>query len=194
MPNQATRWVAVGRLQGAFGVHGEAKVLPLPLPIARLLPDPDPHWELKADWLLSQPTWWMGRTTPPDLTARIIASRMHDRAFLVRIAGYENREQLQTMAGMLVWWPDNRLPDPGKDRHFWVHLIGMQVLASQDDHPENGFKEIGVVEELLATGSNDVLVVCARDGTERLLPFIRDTILRVDAQEQQMHVRLMPGL
>lgn len=193
MPDQATRWVAVARLNGAFGVRGDARVIPIPLPVARILPDSSPERTEKANWLLEQTTWWLGRESPPDQPLSWTEGRWQGQSILVRITGCENREELQTMTGMRIWWPDPDLPDPGFERYYWHRLIGMRVLASLEDQPEVQ-EEIGIVEELLATGSNDVLVVRAPDGTERLLPFIRDVIRQVDENAQRLHVCLMIGL
>ncbi|MBF0213890.1 MAG: 16S rRNA processing protein RimM [Magnetococcales bacterium] len=197
MPEEGTPWVALGRIKGAFGVRGEVRVIPLPLPIARILPDAHPEQGLPEDWLLGQPRWRIGRSSPPDREVTLLAGRSHGMELLVRFAGLDNREQLQTLAGMRIWVPEADLPNPGEAHHYWFRLIGMRVLVL----PENGstametpLETLGVVETVLATGSNDVLVVREPCGEERLLPWIRDVIRKVDESTQTILVQLMDGL
>ena len=58
-------------------------------------------------------------------------------------------------------------------------MIGMAVLNLQH-------VELGRVEEIFATGANDVLVV--RGERERLIPFIAPVVERVDVQNSRLVV------
>ncbi|MBF0270579.1 MAG: 16S rRNA processing protein RimM [Magnetococcales bacterium] len=200
MSNEATPWVVLGRLKGAFGVRGEIRVVPVSHPIARILPDPGPEADMDGDWLTRQPLWWLGSHSPPQHEVTLLSGRRHGDELLVRLQGLENREQIQGLAGLKVWLPESSLPNLGANRHYWFRLIGMRVLVAPDEtvSPENAPPdttwEMGVVDSLMATGSNDVLVVREPSGEDRLLPFIQDTILRVNEPEKTILVRLMPGL
>ncbi|MBF0189659.1 MAG: 16S rRNA processing protein RimM [Magnetococcales bacterium] len=200
MPGEATHWVALGRLKGAFGVRGEVRVLPLTHPIARILPDPGPEEGVDSLWLTEQPVWWLGSKSPPEHEVTLLSGRRHGEELLVRLQGIENREQIQGMAGLKLWLPETCLPDLGSNRHYWFRLIGMRVMVLADEEPSadaplsESTWEMGVVDSLMATGSNDVLVVREPSGEDRLLPFIRDTILEVNERNQTILVRLMPGL
>ncbi|MBF0341796.1 MAG: 16S rRNA processing protein RimM [Magnetococcales bacterium] len=190
---EVTRWVAVGRLKGAFGVRGEVRITPLPIPVACILPDPNPQRFLTDDWLMAQGAWWLGKESPAEPAVQAMDTRRHGDEILTRLKGIENREALQAMAGTRIWIPENALPELPGNHHYWFRLTGMQVLAETAEDPGT-FEPLGVLDTLLATGSNDVLVVLDATGEERLLPFIRDTILKVDEQNHLLHVRLMPGL
>ncbi|MEO5344976.1 MAG: ribosome maturation factor RimM [Magnetococcus sp. YQC-9] len=204
MTNANTRWVALGWIKGAFGVRGEVRVIPSQLPIARILPDEAPESELPVDWLLKQPEWGLGKQSPPTLSVTVRSGRLHQDDLLVTFDGWEVRERIQSLAGQTIWLPEGKLPDPGVDRHYWFRLIGCRVFALPEgalpgmeqpvESVGEGWQEIGVVSDLLATGSNDVLVVLQADGEERLLPVIRDVILAVDEAQHTIRVRLMPGL
>jgi 16S rRNA processing protein RimM len=52
---------------------------------------------------------------------------------------------------------------------------------------------LGVLEEIIPTGSNDVFVV-RKDGREILLPATDEVVLRVDVAKKEMIVRLLEGL
>ena len=75
----------------------------------------------------------------------------------------------------------------GEDEYFWADLIGMRVVADDGE-------ELGVLNEILATGANDVYSV-EKDGTKPLLlPAIPDCILEINEEEKLMTVHLMKGL
>jgi 16S rRNA processing protein RimM len=44
------------------------------------------------------------------------------------------------------------------------------------------------VASLVETGANDVLVVSAADGSEKLLPFVGDVVLKVDVPGKRIEV------
>ncbi|MBF0418207.1 MAG: hypothetical protein HQL86_08165, partial [Magnetococcales bacterium] len=100
MIDSGERWVALGRIKGAFGVRGEARVSPCFLPIARILPDHEPVQELPADWLFTQLRWGLGKNAPPTLSVTLRSGRRHGDDLLVTLEGWELREKIQTLAGM----------------------------------------------------------------------------------------------
>ena len=55
-------------------------------------------------------------------------------------------------------------------------------------------KELGIVKQVIQTGANDVYVVKHEDGTELLLPAIRQCVKEVDLESGKLTVYLMPGL
>ena len=53
---------------------------------------------------------------------------------------------------------------------------------------------LGTVTDVIQTGANDVYCVSGEDGKEILLPAIKDCILKVDLEKQEMLVHVLPGL
>ena len=53
---------------------------------------------------------------------------------------------------------------------------------------------LGVIREVLATGSNDVYVVASEAGGELLLPAITQVVKRIDLESGQALVHLLDGL
>lgn len=79
---------------------------------------------------------------------------------------------------------DPQLP-PGEYYHY--QLVGLTVIT---DHGEN----LGTIQEVLATGSNDVYVVTSDSGQEVLLPAIEQVIKEIDLASGKMLVHLLDGL
>lgn len=74
-----------------------------------------------------------------------------------------------------------------KDEYFVADMIGMQVVTDAGE-------VLGTLKEVLATGANDVYVVSRADGSEVLLPAIKECIKKVDMDGQVMEVHVMEGL
>jgi 16S rRNA processing protein RimM len=74
-------------------------------------------------------------------------------------------------------------PPPGS---FWEHqLLGLRVETL-------GGEGLGTVEDILVTGSNDVLVV--RGEREVLIPLTREVVREVRLEEGVALIEPLPGL
>jgi len=74
-----------------------------------------------------------------------------------------------------------------KDEYFMTDLIGMTVRTDED-------KVLGILEEIIPTGANDVYCIKTEEGKEVLIPAIKDCILSVDLDKQEMLVHIINGL
>ncbi|MBF0293645.1 MAG: 16S rRNA processing protein RimM [Magnetococcales bacterium] len=184
-------WVALGRVKGPSGVRGDLRVIPLAPDVVRLLPSRDPPFRFPEARLLEFPVWRLGREPPGEREVRWTEGRLSGGGILVRVPEIPLREDLQILAGMRIWFSDALLPELPEGSFYWFRLLGLRVLDVTDP---GSVAELGEVREVLATGSNDVLVVATADSSERLLPFIHETVEQVDPLQGIIRVRLMPGL
>ena len=74
-----------------------------------------------------------------------------------------------------------------EDVYYVVDLIGCTVYT--DDN-----QELGKVDDVFSTGSNDVYVVKDELGKQVLLPAIKDVIKNVDIANKTIIVHLLEGL
>lgn len=74
-----------------------------------------------------------------------------------------------------------------KDEYFVADLIGSLVVTEEEEN-------FGILKDVLATGANDVYVVSREDGTEVLLPAIKDCVKAVDVEQKKITVHIMDGL
>lgn len=81
---------------------------------------------------------------------------------------------------------DQALP-LGEREYFIPDLIGLTVIN------EDGEK-IGVLEDVMQTGANDVYITRTTDGKELLLPAIPDCVKNVSLEDGTMMVNILPGL
>ena len=70
--------------------------------------------------------------------------------------------------------------------YYWRDLIGLSCRTLEG-------RELGAIEEIWATGSNDVLVV--RDGSvTHLVPTLRRVMRRVDVEEGVVWIEPIDGM
>lgn len=74
-----------------------------------------------------------------------------------------------------------------KDEYFIADLIGLKVIT---DEGEN----LGALEDVMLTGANDVYIVKGEDGKEILLPVIKECVLDINLEKQEILVHIMEGL
>ncbi len=90
------------------------------------------------------------------------------------------------MRDLLLEVPIDDLPELEEDAFYRFEILGLRVVD------EDG-TELGEVEEVIETGSNDVYVV--RDAeSELLIPAIDSVVKQVDTTEKRMIVTLLEGL
>lgn len=146
----------MGYVSGPFGIRGEVNVVA------------DTEY---ADSLFDYPVWWLGRNGSWK-PYKLIRGGVHTKKLAAALEGVNDRDQAFALKGCEIAVPRSQMPSPGENEFYWVDLIGMAVRNTQGEH-------LGVVQNLLATGANDVLIV--KDGdTERLLPFVAAVILDVN--------------
>ena len=150
--------VVVGKVSGPHGIGGMLRIVSFTDPAENLLS--------YLPWCFLSDGAWREAEVVPD------GARRHDRGFLCRVDGVVDREAAAALRGVLIGVPESALPEPGTDEYYWRDLIGLDVVTVAGDR-------FGRVENLMATGANDALVVS--DGaSERLIPFIGSVIKDVD--------------
>lgn len=71
--------------------------------------------------------------------------------------------------------------------YYIADLIGLDVYTENNEY-------LGKVDDIFNTGSNDVYVVKADDGKQKLLPGIDEVIKKIDLESSKIIVNLIKGL
>jgi 16S rRNA processing protein RimM len=86
------------------------------------------------------------------------------------------------LRGRILEVPESALHPLQPGTYYQFQLVGMEVLDAQGRH-------LGILTEIVETGSNDVYVVKG-DGGEVLVPALDDVVLDVDVSSRRMIVDL----
>lgn len=162
--SESREWIQIARVTGPYGVKGWLRVMPYTaLPQSALEYRP---WRFHhKDGTVSLPT--------------LLDVQMHGKGFVVHLAECESRDTAGHWAGAVIEAPVAALPALDEGQYYWGQLVGLSVETVAGI-------PLGVVQELLATGANDVLIV--RGERERLLPYIPHVIQRVEVEEGRIIV------
>ena len=118
---------------------------------------------------------------------RITASSTgHPKQVILKLEGIDTLPAAQGLAGQWLTSPVQDSPELPAEEFFHYQLMGLQIRT------EDG-EELGTLQEIIQTGSNDVYLV-EKDGRELLLPAISQVIRRVDLSAGVMVVNLLEGM
>jgi 16S rRNA processing protein RimM len=156
--------LVMGRIAAPFGVKGWVRIIAYTAVADNLL-DYSP-------WYLKLPGGW--QATAP------LAGRLHGKGLVVQLKECQDREAAAALTGTDIGIYRSQLPPAEADEYYWSDLIGLQVITRDD-------RVLGVVDHLLETGANDVMVV--KGEQECLVPFITDQVIEsVDLEARLIRV------
>jgi 16S rRNA processing protein RimM len=150
----------MGRVAGAYGVHGWLKLSPE---------------RGVQETLARAPEWWLG-----ERPYRVVEARMHGATVVGRVAGIDTREQALALKGSTVSVRREALPELEAGHYYLADLVGLAVVNEKGE-------PLGVVKRLFTNGAQDVMEVVAGEVT-RLLPWVATVVKGVDLAERTIHV------
>jgi 16S rRNA processing protein RimM len=144
------RRILLGRVLGAFGVRGEAKL--------------ESWTEPRAAIFRYQP-WVLRSPQGVERELHGVRGRESGKYLVATFPDVTDRDAVEAMHGTEIFIPRSVLPPPKPGEYYWVDLEGLRVVNLEG-------VPLGRVSHLFSTGANDVLV--ARDDErERLIPFVQ---------------------
>jgi 16S rRNA processing protein RimM len=119
-------------------------------------------------------------------TFEVSASIVHGKKLIVSFKEYENINQVLHLVGREIYTTREQMPELSEGEFYWSDLLGLKVVT-------DGGESLGVVVDIIVTGSNDVYVV--KDGKrEYLIPALADVVLDINLDEGIMTVSPPEGL
>lgn len=112
---------------------------------------------------------------------KVVDGYRHGNAVVAQLEGIDDRDAAAALMGREIRIRREQLPKPKSGEYYWADLVGLRVENAAAVY-------LGVVDHLLETGANDVLVVI--DGEiQRLIPFLQNhTVISIDLDAKQMVV------
>ena len=117
----------------------------------------------------------------------LLRARLHKNCIIAAVEGIDNINEAELLKNKIVTVEREMLGELPDGRYYIADLIGLDVYC-------DGEKKLGVIEDVISTGANDVYQV-AREGKKPvLLPVIDDVIKEVNIDDGYVKVSLMKGL
>lgn len=155
--------IIVGQFGHSYGVKGWLKVHSLTDPISNILQ--------YFPWQIQHLNQWR--------VVKITHSKLQGNNIIVKLAECDTPELAKTYTNDPIAIERDQLPKLSKDEYYWTDLIGLQVIN------QDGI-DFGIVDSLLATGSNDVFVI--KGERQRLVPYTAEVVKEIDLNQKVIHV------
>lgn len=156
--------VIVAKIGAPHGVHGDLK-------LHAFTEDPESILSFKS-LLLEQKR----NAFSPLENAKIYYKGSH---LLIRFDDCQDRDLAKRYTNKHLAVTRADLPEPEEDEIYWSDLEGLTVINADG-------VELGRIDHLFDTGSNDVMVVKGKKS--HLIPYIDQTVLKVDLDAKQIRV------
>lgn len=176
MADSGTEYLIVGTVQKPHGIKGELFI--------RLETDrPDAVYAPGRTLLLGDAK---GRRSDAVLT--IERARAFKGGMLVKVAEHTGRTpEMDALRGLTLLIPRSEAAALADDEVFYHDLVGMKIVTEAEG-------TIGVIAEVYDAPSGPLLSVTREAGKELLIPFVRETIRRLDAAEGVLELEMPAGL
>ena len=155
--------ITIGRVGAPQGIHGELRVIPLT--------DFPERFEGLKEIMVG------------DELLHVESVRYHKQFVLMRFREYAVREDARALTGRLLTVAREDAAPLGEGEFYTFDIIGLHVF-------DMAGAELGVVENVLRTGANDVYQVRGKDGKELLIPALKAVVKEIDVKDGRMTVEL----
>lgn len=118
---------------------------------------------------------------------KISRSKPHNDGIIFGFKGLTNPEDGKKYVGMEVFVRASDRPELPEGEFYHHQIIGLKVF-------DEVIGELGVINEVLQTGANDVYVVLSPEKKEILVPALKSVLKQVDIAAGVMIVELPEGL
>lgn len=121
------------------------------------------------------------------LTLTIEGVKFFKQYVILKFKEFDSINDIEKYKGAKLFVTRDKAVKLQKDEYFVADLVGMQVITEEGE-------PFGILTNVLETGANDIYVVEMADGKEALLPAIKECVLAIDMEKEQITVHIMDGL
>lgn len=157
----------IGKVVNTHGIRGELKIQPW-------CDDPAIYSELEYIYIDGK-------------KYDIERARFHKNCEIIAVKGISNINEAELLKNKIITVEREMLGELPDGRYYIVDLIGL--LVKTDDG-----REIGFIEDVFNTGSNDVYQVARKDKKPALIPVIPDVVKEVNIEYGYVVISLMEGM
>ncbi|MGV6988288.1 ribosome maturation factor RimM [Testudinibacter sp. P80/BLE/0925] len=160
----------VGKLGSTYGIRGWLRIYSSTEQQESIFDYQPWYLNIKGQWQATELESW----------------RYHSNDLIVKLKNVDDRDAAHALTNVEIGVSADNFPAL-EEGYYWHDLIGCQVINLQ------GY-QLGVVSDMMETGSNDVFMVKANlndafGKQERLIPYLEETVVkRVDLATKTIEV------
>ena len=144
-PGDERKVIQIGHVSGVHGIKGWVKIYSLT----------DPR-----EAIFEYQPWLLGET---ETEVCFREGKKHGKHLIALLENVNDREQAESLVKRPIAIYRDQFTELSEDEFYWADLNGLSVRLQDGT-------ELGIIDSMLATGANDVMVV--KGEKERLIPFI----------------------
>lgn len=114
-------------------------------------------------------------------------ARLHKNMYMVKFVEFNDINDAEKYKGWLLKVSESEQVELEEGEYYYHEIMGCKVITDEGE-------ELGIIDEILRPGANDVWVVKRPKGSQVLLPVIDDVVLDVNVKDKIVKVHLMEGL
>jgi len=164
-------YLEVGKIVNTHGVKGEVKIIPL---------TDDPKRFLKLKWVFIDKNSVLEKYN-------IETVKFFKDMVIIKFKEINNMYEAEALKGLYMKVDRENAVKLPKDSYFICDIIGCEVF-------EDDGSRLGVIKDVLKTGSNDVYVVARDNNTEVYLPALKSVVKNVSISDRKIVVSVPEGL
>ena len=147
--------IYLGKITGVHGIKGWLKIQSFSSP---------------PENILNYPLWIISNRGQEGFYS-VEQGRKHSNKIIVKLEEIDDRTKAESLINSKIKIRRSELPKLSNESHYWSDLEGLSVLNSEE-------KLIGIVDSLIETGANDVMVVNTTKDKRILIPFVMHEIIK----------------
>lgn len=181
--NEFDNMLRVGVISSTHGIKGEVKVFPT-------TDDPKRFSKLKKVYLEYSKKGIRGKQESQCIELEVAGARYFKQFVIVKFKGIDDINDVEEYKGMDLYVTREDAVPLAENENYICDLIGLKVISDKGE-------EIGELADVLQTGANDVYIIKANEkfgNKELLFPAIKECVLDVDLEKQEVLVHVMEGL
>ena len=161
----------IGVITSTHGLKGEVKVFPTTDDVQRFK-------QLKSCII---------KTKRENIEVEKNSCKFFKNMVILSFKGYDSIEKIEGFKGCELYVSREQAVPLEEDEFYIADVIDMEVVTEDGKH-------LGMLDDVLQTGANDVFVVKMDDKKEVLIPVIKDCIMDIDYDNKIVTVRVMKGM
>ena len=164
MQDETANRILVGQVSGLFGLKGWVKVFSYTQPRENIIQ--------YNPWLINIGQDWQ--------EVQVTEAKKHGKGIIAHLQSYDDLDKSRLLVGCEIALQRQQLPELDPGDYYWSELVGLRVVNLDG-------VELGQIDRLIETGSNDVLVILGE--RERLVPYIKNQVIKkINLDEKLMQV------